>query len=160
MAAKTKAITIGAIMFILCSVYLLAGCNEAPKEYILSQQEQQLLQLAYDNRSVWESRNGKSASNIRVKQKNGYYFLLVTYPYSNSKIEAIGFEAKYTLNLGSETVREATLKEYDGGADTGVVYGLISYDVSDLAQDKKRALAKAITKKSGEITFRYGKTVY
>lgn len=139
---------------IICAFMLLAGCTSEPseEEYTLTAEEQELVDFAYANRSVWES---SKTGKIRYVSKNGYDFLLV----SNSKGEVAGLdgnpttvwmETKYTLNIKSGKVYEAHLDEY-GSGDAGLVYGSVSYNPSDDETAKREALGRAISGKSGVI---------
>lgn len=147
-------VVLGIIMILVTAPFSFLGCTQVQdqeKSYVLTTKEKEIVDFVYNHRYVWENKNGKSASNIRYKEKNGYSFLLVTYPQGNQKFldeyfgqsSPIGLEKKYTLNMAEGKVYEAHLDEY-GSKDIGAVYGLVGYDTSWSETEKKNAISKAV----------------
>lgn len=144
------------VTLICLSLLMLAliSCGNDTQEptYTLTEHQMQLIDKIYSYRNVWEKHNGKSCSNIRFVEKNGYKFLLCTYGATSTGVDFMGqgdayasTEIKYTISQNG--MHEATLKEY-GSNDYGIVTGMYSYNANANVNDKKISLAKAITKKN------------
>ena len=138
------------ILAILILLLVLTSCSSTAetteKTYTLTSEEQNTVQVIYNNRSIWEKDpTGSNCTSIRYVEKNGYKFLVAGY----SKGSSVSMEKKYTVTNNS--MYEARADEYGYGADVGLVTGLVSYNCSSSTDDKYTAISKAVSGKSNVI---------
>ncbi len=162
------------ILIFFISLSSLTSCTAEPvkeETYTLTSVEKGLVELAFNNRHIWETTNhvsssySKNASSIALREKNGHYFLEVMYKSNNynssQPFQVLGTTKKYTLNISKRSVYLQRSDEWGAGADTGLVYGTwVDYDTSDSNDKKKENIAKAISGRAGVITFKNGEIIF